>query len=279
MKKLLVFFPSIALALFVVSSEFGDLSSVIYDLLGSAESASVVALSVDDPLVIEKLSEIPHWVVTEYPSPIDGRVDSSPGLLHAKVAFFGKKAIFGSMNFTTSSLHEDLNDAIVFEENCALDFFSTLIDSLWKGERLPSEWICPFGTFYVSPSKDLEEIVMRILEKAKRRVRIAVYAFTDMNVLGALKYLSYKGVDVKIALDDWNEDWMLKENLDQFDVKVFRNTTLHHKFIIVDGKYLITGSANITESAFRKNVEVVFVTEDKGIITKYEEIFEALWRW
>ena len=279
MKKFLLFFPSIALALFVVSSEFGNLSSTIYDLLGSAESASVVAFSVDDHLVIERLSEIPHWVITESLPPIDEKVDTSSRLLHVKVAFLGNKAIFGSMNFTSSSLHEDLNDAIVFEEKCALDFFSSLIDSIWKGDELPSEWECAFGSFLVSPSRDLEKIVMRILGKAKKRVWIAAYAFTDMNVLGALKYLSYKGVDVKMALDDWNEDWILKENLDQFDVKVFREITLHHKFIIVDGKYLITGSANITESAFRKNVEVIFVTNERDIIARYEEIFEILWRW
>ncbi len=154
------------------------------------------------------------------------------------------------------------------------------MDSLWCSKDQPKEWKCDgIGTFYLSPYTDLEPVYMDILSRAKRYVLISVYAFTDMNIFGALKYLSSKGIEIKMNLDDWNEDWILKENLKGFDVRVFKDRTLHHKFIVVDGRYMITGSANITESAFRKNFEMVLVTSREDIIREYEVIFELSRRW
>ena len=280
MKAILLILISASLfSLNVISSEYGDFGDIITKMIDESERASLVALSFNGE--VEKLLLLKkHWAVSEYPSKAVQKIDRSPGLLHAKFAILDDDVIFGSMNFTDSSLFEDFNDAVVFNESCPKDFFSKVMDALWEGYAPPKKWKCDgIGEFYVSPYTDLEPIYMRILDKAKRYVLVSVYAFTDMNVFGALKYLSYKGVSVRMNLDDWNEDWILKESMRNFDVRVFKKRTLHHKFVIVDGKYLITGSANITESAFRKNFEIVFVTEREDIIREYEAIFEMSRRW
>ncbi len=275
---LILLLPVLVFPLWIVSSEFGTLE-VIYELLKDSGAASLAALSVDDPEVVSILSAKKRWIITEYPSPLGGKTDTSEGLFHAKFAILDDVVIFGSMNFTERSLREDLNDAIVFEERCAVEFFSSLMDSLWYGLPIPRSWKCSFGEFHVSPVEDLERVVMRLLEDAKERVEIAVYAFTDMNVFGALKYLTSKGIRVRIAVDEWSRNWILKHPTGPLEVKVIEGRTLHHKFMIVDGKVLITGSANFTESAFRKNLEVVFVSRDGDIIRAYEEIFDELWGW
>ena len=276
---LFILISSSLFSLSVISSGYGDFGYEIEKLIGESERASLVALSFDGE--IERiLLKKPHWAMSEYPSKIVQKIDRSPGLLHAKFAILDGAVIFGSMNFTNSSLFEDFNDAIVFTEDCPLDFFSEIMDALWNGYIPPERWKCEgLGEFYLSPYTDLEPIYMEILDKARSYVLVSVYAFTDMNVFGALKYLSSKGVSIKLNLDDWNEDWILRENLRDFDVRVFKKRTLHHKFVIVDGKYLITGSANITESAFRKNFEVVFVTDREDIIREYETIFKLSRRW
>jgi phosphatidylserine/phosphatidylglycerophosphate/cardiolipin synthase-like enzyme len=275
----ILLFPILAFPLEIISSEFGGLIGAILKSLSESETASVVALSVSDPDFLSELSKKKYWILSEYPSNLRGKVDTAPGLMHAKFIVLNETVVFGSMNFTTSSLREDLNDGIIFTEKCARDFFSNLMNSLWKGEIPKTPWDCEFGSFHVSPYEDLEKYYMETLDKAKKCVCIAVYAFTDMNIFGALKYLSSKGIEVRIALDDWNKEWVLKENAEQFKLKVFEDPTLHHKFVIVDDNTLITGSANLTESAFRKNVEVIFITHRKDIIREYREMFEILWRW
>ncbi len=271
--------PIFVFSLSVISSEYGTFGEEILKMISESKRASLVALSFNgeaEGVLMRKH----HWAISEYPSKITQKLDNSPGLLHAKFAILDDVTIFGSMNFTDSSLFEDFNDAIIFNEECPMNYFSNVMDALWKNQTPPKMWKCiGIGEFYTSPYTDLEPIYMKILGKAKRYVLISAYAFTDMNIFGALKYLSSKGIDIKMNLDDWNKDWILKENLSGFDVKIFKERTLHHKFVIVDGKYLITGSANITESAFRKNFEIVFITKREDIITEYEAIFSLSRRW
>ena len=51
---------------------------------------------------------------------------------------------------------------------------------------------------------------------------------------------------------------------------------LHHKFAVVDGKTLITGSFNWTRSAAEENYENLLVTDDPLLVEAYREEFERL---
>ena len=262
----------------VISTEFGDLADVIKGVLYSATQASLSALSAGDQDIINFMNSINHAAILEYNSSITNlKLDRNRYLHHAKFLITNNAVIFGSMNFTESSLYDDLNDGIVFYDGEVIEVFEDIFNRLWTGNTPKAIYKTKIGTFYLSPFMDLENVIYKILEKAKSEVDIAIYAFTDMNVLGALKYLMSKGVKIRIAMDDWSERYIGKYPLGQFDVKVFRDATLHHKFIIVDDSILLTGSANITESAFRKNFEVIFLTEDKEIIHQYKEMFDLLW--
>ncbi len=262
----------------VISTEFGNLANVIKGVLYSATQASLSALSVDDQGIINLLNSIDHAAILEYNSSITNlKLDRNRYLHHAKFLITDSVVIFGSMNFTRSSLYEDLNDGIVFYDREVIEVFEDIFNKLWTGNTPKAMYKTKIGTFYLSPFMDLEDVIYKTLEKTKSEVDIAIYAFTDMNVLGALKYLTSKGVRVRIAMDDWSERYIGKYPLEQFEVKVFKDVTLHHKFVIVDGSILLTGSANLTESAFRKNFEVIFLTRDKEIIHQYKEIFDLLW--
>ncbi|MCD6450443.1 MAG: hypothetical protein J7L34_08065 [Thermotogaceae bacterium] len=263
----------------VISSEFGNLNEVIMGALYSATQASLSALAADDIRVVNYINKIDHAAILEYDSKIRNlKLDQNRTLHHAKFLLTGNAVVFGSMNFTQSSMYEDLNDAIIFHETDVIKVFEEIFNDLWNGKKPKGVYRTSLGIFYVSPFFDLETVLYRALNEAEKEVDIAVYAFTDMNIFGALKYLSSRSVKVKIAMDDWSEKYIGKHPASQFEVKVFRDITLHHKFMIVDGKLLITGSANFTESAFRKNFEIIFVTKDEGIIQEYKRIFSILWR-
>ena len=53
---------------------------------------------------------------------------------------------------------------------------------------------------------------------------------------------------------------------------------MHHKFALVDGATLLTGSFNFTHSAATLNCENVLVTDDAYHVRRYSEAFETLWR-
>jgi phosphatidylserine/phosphatidylglycerophosphate/cardiolipin synthase-like enzyme len=52
---------------------------------------------------------------------------------------------------------------------------------------------------------------------------------------------------------------------------------MHHKFLIVDGETLVTGSYNWTPGAEYVNYEDILIEKDAGILTRYQQEFARLW--
>lgn len=52
---------------------------------------------------------------------------------------------------------------------------------------------------------------------------------------------------------------------------------MHHKFVIIDDKILISGSINWTKSAFFGNFENVLVTNETAIVKPFIDEFERIW--
>ncbi len=81
-----------------------------------------------------------------------------------------------------------------------------------------------------------------------------------------------------MVLDDWclENRSVARFPMDQFEVVFLKD--VHHKFAIVDGEILITGSANMSESGYHRNFEVLFVSDYEDLVGRYEEYFESIWR-
>ena len=59
---------------------------------------------------------------------------------------------------------------------------------------------------------------------------------------------------------------------------VGRRGLMHHKFLVVDGRLLWTGSYNFTGGADRNNAENGLLLEDAKLAARYREEFERLWK-
>ena len=51
---------------------------------------------------------------------------------------------------------------------------------------------------------------------------------------------------------------------------------MHVKLAIIDDKYLVTGSANYSYSAFYKNYEYIIIDNDKYLIKKFDSFLNHL---
>lgn len=52
---------------------------------------------------------------------------------------------------------------------------------------------------------------------------------------------------------------------------------MHHKFVIVDGELLISGSMNFTMTGVFSNVESVLVTIQESLVKSFIDAFQDLW--
>jgi len=135
-----------------------------------------------------------------------------------------------------------------------------------------------------SPRGESLQLVLKTIQSAKESIRVAAYSFTSKPVAEALRDAHKRGVDVKVVADK-------KANSGRYTAVTFvanqgipvrlngSYPIMHHKFIVVDGRHLQTGSFNYSAAAANKNAENVLVLRDMPVmVEKYQAEWEQLWR-
>ncbi|XP_065706473.2 mitochondrial cardiolipin hydrolase [Patagioenas fasciata] len=124
--------------------------------------------------------------------------------------------------------------------------------------------------------------LLRRLLSARRSVDICLFAFSSPQLGRAVQLLHRRGVRVRIVTD---AQYM---GLRGSQIGLLRHAGIqvrhdqeggymHHKFAIVDGRMLITGSLNWTTQAIQNNRENVLVLEDAEYVKPFLEEFERIW--
>jgi len=135
---------------------------------------------------------------------------------------------------------------------------------------------------HFSPGEDCPRVIGRLLAGAGRTAELCVFTITDDRLADAILDAHRRGVAVRIITDDAKaED--LGSDVGRFDragipTRVDRSPFhMHHKFAILDGESLLTGSYNWTRGAARDNEENLIVTTDPRFLTPFGATFERLW--
>lgn len=137
---------------------------------------------------------------------------------------------------------------------------------------------------YYSPKGGARDAIIDCINKAENEIKIAMYSFTDPVILEALEKANRKQIKIYLILDYLQSKgrYALTEKLDEFCImKIMRGINggiMHHKMIIVDDNYYITGSYNYTTGAYKKNYENVIVIDDKDIVARVQAYYKWLWR-
>ena len=143
---------------------------------------------------------------------------------------------------------------------------------------------------FFSPKGGCTDAVIYQLDRAKKSIDVAMYAFTSRPIAKALVRAYRRGVKVRVILDRKfalgsrysKHNYLMKRGI---PVKLVspppgmrgRVGLMHHKFAVVDGRVLLTGSFNWTASAEKLNYENLLVFESEKIAAIYEGEFERIW--
>ena len=144
---------------------------------------------------------------------------------------------------------------------------------------------------YFTPkeNKKAENRLYYLFTHAKKEIKIAIYTFTNKRLAKALKIAAKKGVKIIIVADKKESKHRYSiiprlAILKNFDIyllsgkkyKTNKKAKMHVKLSIIDNKYLVTGSANYSYSAFYKNYEYILIHKDKDLINKFNKFFSYL---
>lgn len=223
-------------------------------------------------------------------------------LFHAKfVIVDGRRVIAGSVNFAPESFLLDRNDIVLLEDRELAGFFKERFLCWWKDadpgvtkpprgfqRPVPEEtgsddaYRSDSHEVFFGPQHDCEKEIRVLLSRARETIRFAQYEFTSDEVAETVVLRKLAGVDVRGVLE--------RTTISPYSVFYFlrdcgcdvRRSNLagliHHKFFVVDGRTVITGSYNPTRGA-RKNQECVVVIRDAETARRYLAAWTRIWRW
>lgn len=136
---------------------------------------------------------------------------------------------------------------------------------------------------------NIKQVISDELRSAKHSIYVAVAWFTDKDLFDILKQKCLSGIEVKLLIlgDEINNNsgidyTSLNRNNSRAYIIALNDTSnlMHHKFCVIDGKTVLTGSYNWSYRA-RQNDENITVTRDhselalqfieqfKNIVVKY----------
>jgi len=145
---------------------------------------------------------------------------------------------------------------------------------------------CSVQAFFVSPHVDgvIESELITLIEHATSTIDIALYSFTDNDLGDAVKKAARRKVNVRVLLDSTQEkanggEYTRSLQEDKRIKVVIEHVTgyMHHKFAVIDGQIVVTGSYNWSDNADKNNFENVVVIESQGIAAVFTSEFNRLW--
>ena len=139
-------------------------------------------------------------------------------------------------------------------------------------------------TVKFSPQGGIGQKLVRMYRGAKSDIKVAMYSLTVNGQANALIAAHKRGVNVQVILDTnlGRQKTSMSKTLAVAGIPVRHvgpsGGSMHHKFIIVDGKLLATGSYNISNDAEDHSNEAMLFITDKKVIDSFAGEFDRLWQ-
>jgi phosphatidylserine/phosphatidylglycerophosphate/cardiolipin synthase-like enzyme len=161
----------------------------------------------------------------------------------------------------------------------SLDWLEAVVLAVRAGR---AERAATIAEAHFSPGDDCLDAILRSLRHASRSADICVFTITDDRISEAIIAAHHRGVSIRIVSDDQKaED--LGSDVPRFEqvgiaVRVDRSPFhMHHKFAVLDGGLLLTGSYNWTRGAARDNEENLTETNEPRLVKAFSTAFDRLW--
>lgn len=223
---------------------------------------------------------------------IDDRKD---GLMHNKFVIIDRQDVWtGSMNLTLNGAYRSNNNLIrvrsaELAEDYLVEFNEMFVEHRY-GPGSPANTPFPVlrvdGTqleVFFSPDDGTIERLVELVQGAENEILFMAYSFTDADLAQAMLERAGSGVRVVGVLDEAQAraniggvyDLLLEIGIDVHLDGI--EGSMHHKVIIIDGRTVVTGSYNFSNSAKTRNDENTLILHSPEIAALFREEFERVY--
>jgi len=239
--------------------------------------------------------------------------DNRPSILHHKVLMIdGSRVIFGSSNFFTYDLQNNLEDLIFVKDSEFYKLFFEQMNKIWNSEKtyfidyneknnfskcsieiskekeigvgglgfsnrgFKQEKI--FTDVYFNTENDLSEIILSSTRSATENIYVMASILQYKPFIDALNDATKRGVDVYVMSNfesEYGHLFLRDVKYEIYDPQ--QEGVLHNKFIVIDNEKLLVGSFNLFERSLFQDLENLVVFGDKNMSTLFINYFMYVW--
>ncbi len=215
-------------------------------------------------------------------------------LMHNKFVISDEKTVYtGSMNFSpTGTSAYDVNDIVIINSKEIAKLYIKEFEQMLNGKfHTKKESITQNNRFllgnseveiYFSPKDKSSIRIIQLIKDAKSYIYVPAFLITHTNITNELINAKSRGVDVRIIIDaNSTSTRNTKHGLLRRSGVLLKTENyagkLHAKTMIIDDKYLITGSMNFSNSGENKNDENLLIIKNSKIAKAHKNFFLYLW--
>lgn len=225
---------------------------------------------------------------------IEVRGDNRTALMHNKFWIFDGKILWtGSTNITKNGIFIQDNNAIVFSSPELAAIYEREFEEMWNGQfgpKSPSQLNeqslvlngTPIQVIFTSEDAALETEIIPLVRSANSSIRFLAFSFTDYPLAEAMIQRAQQGVNVAGVIDKTQSGGQGSELATLFCAKIpvrqdGNRQFMHNKVIIIDNRYVVTGSLNFSTSAEESNDENVIIIDNPEIAGLYLQNFDRVY--
>ena len=225
---------------------------------------------------------------------IEVRADDRTALMHNKFWIFDGQMVWtGSTNITENGIFDQDNNVLVIYSPALAAIYEVEFQEMWNGEfgpRSPSQLASQntvvngsaIQVIFTSEDYAIEEAIIPLLNTAQRSIRFLAFSFTDYPMAKAMIDRAAVGVDIAGVFEKVGSSTDSAElrTLYCAGVPARRDGNggfMHNKVVIVDERYVVTGSLNYSTNAETSNDENVLIIDNPDIAKLYLKEFERIW--
>jgi len=136
-----------------------------------------------------------------------------------------------------------------------------------------------------SPEVSIKESILKEMESTHSTLDLAIHGITSPDMAQALVKAKHRGVKVRIVTD--SKEAKIKTSQvnalihQGILVKVLggkEKGVMNHRFAIFDGKRVLTGSFDWSETSAKWNYENILMMNEGEAVANFQKEFEKLWR-
>jgi phosphatidylserine/phosphatidylglycerophosphate/cardiolipin synthase-like enzyme len=217
----------------------------------------------------------------------DSRNDA---LMHHKFMLIDQKGVWtGSTNLTWGAFERNNENSLWLLDVGLVQAYRAEFDAIFAGQendlgRSHGFWLgATEGRVYFSPAGGLKarQAILDLVQRSSHEIWVAAFVLTDRRIVQALTSAHQRGVQVRVVIDGRNLENSREELLGLAGIEVRRDGNpyaMHHKVMVLDREWVVTGSYNFTHSAFGRNNENLLILRDGALAQRYRREVEAIWR-